>query len=57
MASLAHAVVTAHPAAGGTLRSGWKRRVAVDAVEIASLLDEALDDLEESNEPKNDSEQ
>lgn len=57
MASLAHAVVTSRPASGGTLRPDWRRRIAVDAAEIARLLDEALDDLEKGDEPAKDSEQ
>lgn len=56
MASLAHAVVTSRPASGGTLRPDWKRRIAVDAAEIARLLDEALDDLEKGDEPAKESE-
>lgn len=43
MASLAHAVVTTPPAEGGSLRPGWARRVAADAVELARNLDEALE--------------
>lgn len=59
MASLAHAVVSraVHRTPGGTLRSDWKRRIAVNAAEIARLLDEALDDLEKGDEPANDSKQ
>lgn len=59
MASLAHAVVSgaAHRPPGSTFRSDWKRRIAVNAAEIAQLLDEALDDLEKGDEPANDSKQ
>lgn len=46
MASLAHAVTASQPASGGTRRSGWARRVAADAVELARSLDEALDETE-----------
>lgn len=48
MASLAHAVTTSQPASGGTLRSGWVRRVAADAVELARSLDEALNEIEKN---------
>lgn len=57
MASLAHAVVTSHPASGGTLRPGWARRVATEATELAYYLDQALDELEKNGEPAKDSEE
>lgn len=57
MASLAHAVVTTRPAAGGTLRPSWARRVATEAAELAYHLDEALDEIEKNGEPAKDSRQ
>lgn len=57
MASLAHAVVTTRPAAGGTLRPGWACRVATEAAELAYHLDEALDEIERNGEPAKDSRQ
>lgn len=57
MASLAHAVVTTRPAAGGTLRPGWTHRVATEAAELAYHLDEALDEIEKNGEPAKDSKQ
>lgn len=59
MASLTHAVVSgaAHRTPGGTLRSGWTRRVATQAAELAYHLDEALNEIERNGEPATDSRQ
>lgn len=55
IASLARAAVTTRPAAGGTLRPGWTRRVATAAAELAYYLDEALGEIERNGEPAKDS--
>ncbi|WP_418991878.1 hypothetical protein [Alistipes sp.] len=57
LASLAHAVVTSRPAAGGTLRPGWARQVAAEAAELARRLDQALDEIERNGDPATETEQ